>query len=493
MKRLFRNIKLTILAVVLIMASSCDGFLDINDNPNAVLDPPLNTLMANNTTSLAFMMGSSLHLYSSIFVQQFTGGSGPGIQTVEYSRYNVTETDMNNIWRTTIYAGILADLKYMITKAGTANPRYSGIGKLMQAMVFQVTVDAWGAVPYDEALQFLSNVKPTYESSASIYPKLIALIDEGIAEIKQPNSSNAILPGNDDLFYGGNAERWERFGNALKLRLYVHYYPTSATTANTAIAAMLSANAPLMRDNNDSFQMAFEGSADRNNPIDQFEKRRQNQFFPSSTFISLMNGKNDPRRGTYIIQPAGTTAAAPGQQATTVNFNRMHTYLRGTVNGTSVITGYAGEAPQRILTFAEQNFILAEYHVRNGNLETAEGFFRAGIVASMNAAGVGESDRLTYLATQAPANVFVSAPADALRRIIEEKYVANYGVPMEPWSDWRRTGFPSTVLPVSGASLDQIPRVFPYSDIERVTNPEKTPARSSAQLTQPGVFWDPGL
>lgn len=492
MKRIARKIKITSLALVLVVASSCDGFLDINDSPNAVLDPPLNTLMAGSTTSLAFMMGSSLHLYSSLFVQQFTGGSGPGIQSVEYSRYNVTDTDMNNIWRSSIYGGVLADLRYMIDKAGTANPHYSGIGKLMTAMVFQVTVDAWGDVPYDESLKFLDNVKPVYESSSSIYPKLIALIDEGVAEVKQPNSANTVLPGPADLFYGGDVSKWERFGNALKLRIYIHHYPKEAATADTGIAAMLSSGALLMRDNNDNFQMAFEGSADRQNPIDQFERRRQNQFFPTSRLVSLMDGKADPRGLSYFTRPAGTAAAAPGQQATTVNFFRMHTYLRGAVNGTSVITGYVGDAPQRILTFAEQNLILAEYHVRAGNLDTAEGFFRAAITASMTAAGVGESDRLTYLATQAPANVFVNAPATAIQRIIEEKYVANYGVPMEPWTDWRRTGFP-TLTPVAGAALAQIPRVFPYSDLERVTNGANTPTRTADQLILPGVFWDPGL
>jgi hypothetical protein len=103
----------------------------------------------------------------------------------------------------------------------------------------------------------------------------------------------------------------------------------------------------------------------------------------------------------------------------------------------------------------------------------------------MDAAGVAAADATAYL-TSLTAR---TTPANLLQTIIEEKFVANYGVAVEPWTDWRRTGFPALTL-ASNAVVQQIPRILPYPDLERVTNPTNTPERT--ELTTPGVFWDPG-
>ena len=33
-----------------------------------------------------------------------------------------------------------------------------------------------------------------------------------------------------------------------------------------------------------------------------------------------------------------------------------------------------------------------------------------------------------------------------IKRIISEKYIANFGVVLEPWTDYRRTGYPANIL-----------------------------------------------
>lgn len=163
----------------------------------------------------------------------------------------------------------------------------------------------------------------------------------------------------------------------------------------------------------------------------------------------------------------------------------MHVYLRGVATTTGTSTTYTGAAPIRMLTFAEHNLILAEHYQRTGNVASATTALRAGIQASMDAAGVAAADATAYIAAIA-AQV---TSANLLRTIIEEKFVANYGVAVEPWTDWRRTGFPALSL-AANAVLQQIPRILPYSDLERVANPANTPERTD--LTAPSVFWDPG-
>ena len=89
-----------------------------------------------------------------------------------------------------------------------------------------------------------------------------------------------------------------------------------------------------------------------------------------------------------------------------------------------------------MLTFAEYNFIRAEAALM-GAPGSAQTFFTAGITASMQEVGVSAAEIANYLAV--PSNGTLSGTtAQQLQQIIEEKYVASFGVSVEPWNDWRR-------------------------------------------------------
>jgi hypothetical protein len=172
----------------------------------------------------------------------------------------------------------------------------------------------------------------------------------------------------------------------------------------------------------------------------------------------------------------------------------MHTYLRGdTTNAVAVIPQadgsikntdytYNGTAPIRMLTFAEYNFIRAEAAVygATGNAET---FYQAGIRASMSAAGVPTAQIDAYIAAN---GTLSGTEAEKVRKIIEEKFVANYGVVMEPWTDWRRTGFPAISAPTN-ALFSTTPRSLYYPQVEIDLN-NNAPSQK-ADLSE-RVFWD---
>jgi len=484
MKR-YKNIKIFVIGLLALSITGCDDFLDVNENPNQLIDVPANTLLTSSTLGTATLMGTHLHRYSAVYTQQFAGGTA---QIWDLSRYLLTEVDINDVWRNRLYAGVLNDLKRLEERTLTSSPHYAGISRILQGYLFMTAVDNWGDVPFTEALQLADNLTPVYDSDEAVYAGIVALIDSGIALTNEANST--FRPTGDDLVYSGDLAKWRRFANTLKLRLYLHYYPTNATVATQSISTLLGSGAEFIVGNADNFQVRFiPGDADRANPISQFEVRRQNQFFPAEYFVNLMNTKADPRRPLYFTQFGGNYVGMPANanQNTSTNYSRMHVYLRGAVTNANPITGYTGDAPLRMLTFAEYHFILAEYHARNARLAESQLAFTAGITASMTNVGVAPADMATYLAAR-PA----LTAANAIQQIIEEKYVANYGVSTEPWVDWRRTGFPQ-LTPVASAAFTQIPRILPYAELERVTNRANTPARGNPQIILPGVFWDPGL
>jgi hypothetical protein len=72
-----------------------------------------------------------------------------------------------------------------------------------------------------------------------------------------------------------------------------------------------------------------------------------------------------------------------------------------------------------------------------------------------------------------------------MEQIITEKYVADFLSP-ETYNDWRRTGFPRLRL-VQNAYVDYIPRRWPYSFSEVLTNPQP---EQEGVTTASRVWWD---
>ncbi len=185
----------------------------------------------------------------------------------------------------------------------------------------------------------------------------------------------------------------------------------------------------------------------------------------------------------YIGVSATSLPAAPNN-----NYSRIHTFLRGAVTTAAVGTNsavYSGAAPQRMISFAEYNFIRAEAALM-GAPGNAQQFFTDGITASMQEAGVSAEDLAKYKALN---GTLTGSNAQKLQQIIEEKYIALFGVSVEPWTDWRRTGYPALSVPSNVInSVSAVPHTLFYPQSEIDLNPN-CPGQKSADL-QNKVFWD---
>jgi Starch-binding associating with outer membrane len=476
---------------------SCQDYLDINKDPNAVLDAPIEQVYTSAIVSLGFFAGSDLDRYSTLIAQQWSG-TLPN-QTGEYERYNISGTDVNNSWNL-VYSTTLSDLELVIQKADKEkSPNYGGVAKILKAYTFQLLVDAWGNIPYTEALKFTDNTSPKFDDASTIYPALIATLDAAIADInatsvKSPASNSSIYTGT----WASQKPKWERLANTLKMRMYLHYSKLDKAKAVSEIGKLTSAN--LMTSNTDNFQMPFFNVSGQQNPIAQFEVSRGNYLFGNATTVDMMNAKADPRRSKYFMTfplYSGQYKGSPaGNLASNLKFSRLFTYLRGDTLNTAPIAAAAdgsvsatqytfnGIAPIRMLTFAEYNFIRAEAAVLGVAGVSADSFYRSGIRASMSMAGVTTAAAETYIA----ANPFPTAGTDAdkIKRIIEEKYIANFGVIMEPWTDYRRTGYPVLTVP-SNALFPAVPRtlLYPQSELDRNPNTPQSRVDPTERL-----FWD---
>ena len=480
-----KNIKKTFIVSLFLAAfltSSCE-FGDLNNDKDNLLSSPIDQQLTSLTVNVGFMAGSDLNRFSLLIMQQY---SGLGLQRLQnqtqiYQTYNITASDQNNLW-STIYATILNDAENVIEGARKNNsPHYSGVAKILKAYTYQVAVDTWGSIPFSETQKLAANVKPKYDSDEAIYTGIVKLLDEGIAEVSATTSFSS--PGMNSTIFPGTFStvrtNWIKFANTLKYRIYLHYSEKDPAFAKRNIDALIAANAPVMASNAESFQMSFVNVAGGRNPIDQFHTARVSQLAANSRIVNMMNATSDPRRVSYFTASpsAGIYTGSPSGLPGT--FSRVNTYLRGSLSGTT----YSGDAPIRMLTFAEYNFIRAEAALRFNSAGNAETFFQAGIRASMQDAGVAAADITTYIAANGS---LTGTPAQQLEKIINEKYIANFGVVMEPWTDWRRTGFPALVLPPD-AVINFVPRSLFYPQSEIDVNPENVKQKAGMNVR---VFWD---
>lgn len=498
-----------ILTIALLSAGltfpSCESFFEVNEDPNNITVARVSEILPSATVNIGYMGASDLMRYSNLIMQQFSG-HGPVLNNTftNYERYFITDSDVNNTWNN-IYADILADLEQLIViSTENESPHYTGVAKILKAYTYQVTVDAWGDVPFSEATQFGDVLYPDYDDDADIYPQLIMLLDEGIEDINAPSSF--LEPTEFSTFYPNSSwaasrTQWERLANTLKLRIFLHYSEVDPGFASQQINALISSGVEFMQSTDDNFQMMFLNQSQRQNPLASIEGGQfRNQFFPNRFITNLMNEKEDPRRSSYFVPFPFNSDSYKGSTILdadpSTQYSRLHSYIKGTPSSVdpagikedgslegSAIT-YGGDAPSRLLLYSEYNFIRAEAALRFGAPGDAEAFFRDGIRASMEDAGVPQAEVTEYIDEH---GVLTGSEEEMLEQIINQKYIANFGVMMEPWTDWRRTGFPDiTPIPTPLAIYDEIPRSLFYPFNEVSSNPNVDQKESMLER----VFWD---
>ncbi|MCB0589146.1 MAG: SusD/RagB family nutrient-binding outer membrane lipoprotein, partial [Phaeodactylibacter sp.] len=214
----------------------------------------------------------------------------------------------------------LNDLEQMLTQAEElqAGP-YMGIGKIMKAYMYSIMVDMWGDIPFSGAQQGAENLFPAFDSGQEVYNSLFALIDEGISDLSIESS---FTPGSDDLIYGGDLDKWERFGKTLKLKMYTQV--RLAQDVSEEVRKLIEEDDLIGPD--DDFQMQYGTSSapDNRNPAYAQEYAQGGAFnYISPYFFEVMKGINtffddniykgivDPRIPYYFYNqlPEGATDA----------------------------------------------------------------------------------------------------------------------------------------------------------------------------------------
>lgn len=477
-----------------ILVGACD-LQDANENPNASNDAPISAVLTGAQGTLAFSQGVDAGIQTGITAQQFSGSNG---DAVAFDNYNVNTTYYNTLWNN-FYANGLKNLNIVYNKSKQLNsPYYTGISRILTAYAFSTLSDIFGDVPYKEALDATTHPTPKFDSQQEIYEDLQKQLDQAIAELSVPsNTFTAPAPSTDDLFYKGNTQNWIAAAWTLKARLAIHLTkknPQSA--AQTALSYLYDSNGNYrgIASNTADLQVNFGAAVSNANPFFQQNTNRPGWVGLGAAFVNLLNGNDiadpstkpetipvDPRRSVFATQYPNGTGKYRGSVA-------------GVPGAFSVIGSYYGSAtsPVVYLSFAEAKFIEAEARLILNDLPNAQKALKEATTASINKI----ADPNNPYASQANKEAYINAKTQLtgifqndLKTIITQKYIALF-TQVEPWTDFRRTGYPALKPSVNGTNSNnpqgQIPRRFPYPQTEQVSNPNIKPAN----YQEPALWWD---
>jgi hypothetical protein len=498
MKRIHK-LKTFMLAATLVVASSCENFLDVNDTPNNVNKAEVNLLLPGDQIGIAFLLGNTIQNVDGLWMQHI---AGTGTQQDPYDRYVVSPADFDNEWNL-VYATLLDDLQEIITvgEAG-GNFQHAGMAQVLKAYVGAIATDHWGEVPFSKALNYLESPKPAYDPQQEVYAQLIALVDRGIANL---GKSNVLAASNGDLMYGGDIPNWLRAANSLKLKLYLQSRKKNPELSKTEINKLIAAN-NFISTNAQNFDVDFFTSSGSQNPLFQYNHlNRPNDQLMSTRYLDSAVALSDPRLpyfytkagGSYVTYDNGAYASA---SFTSPNRSRYGAYVvgNGTVNATSGQMTGAGAAPVRFITKSMVSFWLAEAALTLGTTGTPEVLFQQAIQDNFDdiKAFTGTADAgfttsaATYIASRVAAFQAKTTTEGKLNVLIRDKWASSVGNAYEAYNDYRRTGYPRLGLAQNAAGgVTRIPVRWPYVQTEIQSNPDNVPTKAyPAGLLTP-VWW----
>jgi hypothetical protein len=473
-----------------IALSSCRKYLNVNTNPNVSQTVTVQTLLPSAEGYIASTMGVDFEVNGSIWAQFWTQ-SPLASQYRDLELYQPTSQTYEFPWDN-FYSGAGETLVQLDSVAASQNKKqYRAIAFLLKAYVFQEVTDAWGDVPFTQALH-PGITSPKFDPQQTVYNGILAYIDSANALI---NPGDESAPGGDDLIYGGNMAEWQKFSNTLQLRVLMRLSQRSPQVAQQGIAALYAAGAQFIGTGDDAL-VSFSNASGNKNPLYSEETGLQStqNFVASNTCIDSMVSNNDPRVSVFYETDANGnyTGIAQGSEASITAVSIPSFNVAGDAQNSASAT-----APVKLLTSYESYFLQAEAVVRGWGVGNDDSLFIDGITANFNAysaqfaaAGIDAGSALTtYLSTANWAQYPTSGTqAQKIQWIITQKWFSMCGNEgFEAWTEWRRTGYPN-FFTVSATSLigNVFPRRFLYANSEVTRNanfPGLVPVTTS-------VWWD---
>ncbi|EAY31202.1 hypothetical protein M23134_07614 [Microscilla marina ATCC 23134] len=403
-------------------------------SPNAATDAPASAILTHVQTATISVQEGDDARYANMFTQHFRGLDR---QHRTYDGYGLT--NQNFQWGIE-YQEIIHQANIVIEKANLAGDKVlAGIAKIMKAWTFGTLTSLYGDIPFTEADDLEKFPNPKYDDQVTVvYPGVIALLNEGIADLGAGGATAG------DIFYNTaatQAANWIAAANTLKARFQLHLatsnndYASVITSASSGISAVA---------NNLMAPHAGTTLKDANLYWDFLTNQRAGDYGATGSFLEALIKTGGAKNNTKTNESARYADVFS-------NSNDINTT-------TSTIFGASASFP--LVTYEENQLILAEANARQGN--DAAALTALNNVRAALAAKYTTGTYTAYIAT----DIEVATNAALLSEIIRERYCTLVGQ-IEVFNDVRRTNNAIGLTPTTGTTL---PGRFIYPIVEDQSN-----------------------
>lgn len=492
MKKINKLLTYCIVGGALVLAGSgCEKFKDFGDtniSPNGSSEVLTSALITNIESYLGTPIGIGVAtannpaggpslaisaLNPGHYCQYFAEPTYPGNQIYNLPQFNSAGT----------YSSILMDCQVVINKnsdektkglstvlSGGSNRNQIAIAKILKSFIYWKLTDAWGDLPYSEALKGIGILTPKYDKQEDIYK---GILDE-LASVLSTTTGfeDAGIPVKGDIVFAGNNAKWKKVANSLRMLIALRMskrYPGASEFAATQFKAAAEHPAGHITANADNFTLAYAGGNYRN---PWFAAGASEDNGVAKTFTDVLNGLSDTRINALATSTNGIPYGDKTARANTCKI--LNPAFR------------TETAPLVIINAASIWLAKAEAIERSWITGDSKAAYDAGVTASFEQWGAAIPS--AYLTT-GPSNFNTGAGVAAvntntltpganantsskLSRIALQQWIAFYPDGLQGWSNWRRTGVPDVRPSIyySPSSTGQIIRRYVYGTTEYALN-----------------------
>jgi hypothetical protein len=469
--------KIAFLASFLIALSSCDGYLDINQDPS-------NPQLAQGYVVMPPIFGQMVRgeAFDSRFIGQYVQYWASSAAGNDWDRHGYAPGSdaSGEKWRSH-YWSIGTNIDIVLADAAANNlADYAGAAKAIRAWSWQTTTDYHGEMILKQAFEPNRYVFD-YDSQEEVYAEVVRLCNEALADLARTDYTKTLSRG--DLVYKGDTDKWTRFVYANLARNAHHLSNKSTYNADKVIEFVDKS----FRNNADNFDVPHAGTNTTDGNFYGPLRNNLGIYRPTNYIIGLMDGTGaskvvDPRMAImFVAAPDGVfrgVAPGSGDPNNVAGNTRRVPNLWGALGVTPTVGKWIfdDKAGHPLITYFELQFIKAEAALKKGDRATAFSAFQTAVRASLEYVKVPAAAQTTFMTSAA----LPQAAADLkLSDIMVQKYIALYGHGnLETWVDMRRhkydpmvyTGFslPTLLYPDNSGQTAQ--RVRPRFNSEYVWN-----------------------
>ncbi|MDA8850647.1 SusD/RagB family nutrient-binding outer membrane lipoprotein [Flavobacteriaceae bacterium] len=494
MKKLFN--KFLLLTAIIIAVGCNDNFEEINTNPLSLSTAKLaesEVLQGQAFAQAQFTTVMGLHwrfqISQSLFSDLWTGYYATTAAGFDSDRFTQVGGWADSAWGS--FYGIGAPQLKLVEDLAAENGNTIGeaMAKVVRVNGYHRMTDYWGPIPYSQYGN--EELSVPYDSQEDIYTDFFTTLDEASAALSAGGSAF----GGSDRTYGGDASKWKKLSESLRLRLAMRIRFANPALSKIEAEKAFSSGALITSSADNAY---VKTDAINRNPLETITD--WGEFRMSATMESILNGFGDPRMAAYF-DPAvdgdsdGDGSAYEGLQngqtkvALGDSKNAGHSDVN--VSFRDVAKGGANPAIE-IMRASEVHFLLAEAALAGYSVGgTAKSYYESGITVSMNerttagaaaiTAYINSSNTPTSFdggTTPAVSSTPIAFDATdnekALEQIITQKWIAIFPNGWEAYAETRRTGYPKQYSRVSSenadVTVDEIPRRLVYVASEFSTN-----------------------